>query len=139
MLTPEDMTAPNSSAVATIEQAIDEQRATDRDRHQVPMRLTVMGRATSLSCVSENISEEGCFAHLPKDCGLSVGQRCEIEFSQAPGDAAAHLAPGDAVARLAGEVRYATVVRTSSINPAMPHGTPPLTGAGMRFDQPLYY
>ena len=128
MLASDDMTTPNGDAVATIEQAIDEQRANDRDRHRFPMRLTPMGCATSLSCVSENISEGGCFTHLPADCGLSVGQRCEIEFSQEPTDAAAHLA---------GEVRYATVIRTSHIGATAP--ATPLTGTGLRFDQPLYY
>ena len=124
MLTPNN-TAAAAEGVATIERAIDEQRLAGRDPHRLPMRLTAVGCATSLSCVSENISEGGCFTHLPAGAGLSVGQRCEVEFSPDATSSAAHLA---------GEVHYATVIRTNSI--IKKDGS--VLGAGLRFDQPLF-
>ena len=127
MLTPNDGTPPISDSVATIERAIDEQRLADRDSHRLPMRLTALGCATSLACVSENISEGGCFTHLPSDAGLVVGQRCEIEFTPDPSDTAA--------ADLAGEVRYATVIRTGAV--IRKGGA--MIGTGLRFDQPLFF
>ncbi len=125
MLTPNDVTTQSEDSIATIERAIDEQRLADRVPHRFPMRLTAMGCASSLSCVSENISEGGCFTHLPANSGLAVGQRCEVEFSPDPASAASHIA---------GETHYATVIRTNSI--IRKEG--PVTGTGLRFDQPLF-
>jgi len=121
--------AANSSSanVAVIEEAIDEKRIASREANRFRMRLTVLGSSTSLACTSENVSEGGCYLHLPPSAGLSVGQRCELEFTPEPNDRAA--------AHLAGEICYATVVRTETV--ARPTGT--TIGTGLRFDQPLFF
>lgn len=112
----------SATGVAAVHQAIDEKRFADRTAHQIPMKLTALGCTSSLACVSENLSEVGCYTQLPTDSGLTVGQRCEIEFSPES-------------EHLAGEVCYATVVRTENL--AHPGG--PKVGTGLRFDQPLYF
>ena len=117
----------SSTTVAAIEKAIDEKRVAAREPHRFPMRLTALGSSTSLSCFCENVSEGGCFTHLPPSSGLYVGQRCELEFTPEGSDQAA--------AHLAGEVCYATVVRTETI--AKTAGT--TVGTGLRFDQPLFF
>jgi len=126
MLTSNAVTS-SSQGVAAIEQAIDEKRIAAREPHRFSMRLTALGSTDSLRCVSENVSEGGCFMHLPADAGLYVGQRCELEFTpESPDHAGAHLA---------GEVCYATVVRTETVT--LPTGT--TVGTGLRFDQPLFF
>lgn len=117
----------SSTSVAAIEEAIDEKRVAAREPHRFSIRLTALGSPTSLSCVSENVSEGGCFTHLPASSGLYVGQRCELEFTPEGSDHAA--------AHLTGEICYATVVRTETI--AKPAGA--TIGTGLRFDQPLFF
>ncbi len=62
----------------------------------------------------------------PLEHGLSVGQRCEVVFSEA------RETPG--LSSFVGETLYATVVRTTVIA----DGSHQLLGVGMRFDQPLF-
>ena len=101
----------------------EEQRASPRKRKGVPVRLTGVRGTLSLECTAEDISEGGVYVRVPVNSGLSVGQRCELNFL-------AHAESG----ALAGEKRYATVVRTKPIK------DPTITavGAGLRFDQPVY-
>lgn len=117
----------SSTSVAAIEEAIDEKRVASREPHRFSMRLTALGSTTSLSCVCENVSEGGCFTRLPANSGLYVGQRCELEFAPEGAD--------QATAKLAGEICYATVVRTETV--ARAAGT--TIGTGLRFDQPLFF
>jgi len=119
--------ASSSSSVAVIEEAIDEKRIAARESHRFRMRLTALGSSTSLSCVSDNVSEGGCYMYLPANAGLHVGQRCELEFTPEGADHAA--------AHVAGEICYATVVRTETV--ARPTGS--TIGTGLRFDQPLFF
>ncbi len=101
----------------------DDQRASHRLPKGVPMRLTGLGSLMAHECTAMNLSEGGVYVRLPADSGLCVGQRCELSF----------LAHAEMRA-LAGEKRYATVVRTEPVREA------PTTdvGAGLRFDQPLF-
>jgi hypothetical protein len=109
---------------ASVVHATEERRADERQPRKFSMKITPVGGTRSLECTSENVSEGGCFTSLPSDAGFCVGQRCELEFL-----------PEGETADLAGEVYYATVVRTES----MPHGADPVLGAGLRFDQPLFF
>lgn len=76
--------------------------------------------------VTEDLSEDGLFLHVPVSYGLTVGQRYEVVLGDEPG--LGEPSP------LCGERRYATVVRTEPVH----QGAARLVGAGLRFDQPLF-
>ena len=92
------------------------------------MRITLsaLGWSESQNCATQDLSESGLYVRLPAACGLSVGQRCEIGF-------VGNVDPAKP-SSIAGEIRYATVVRTDAITPA----SDKQIGAGLRFDQPLF-
>lgn len=124
MLTPEGAQARPIGDFASVANATDERRADERRPRKFAMKLTAMGNSVSHDCMSVNVSEGGCFTNLPADAGFMVGQRCELEFIPAGGQANA--------SHLAGEICYATVVRTESVSG-------PAIGTGLRFDQPLFF
>jgi len=116
-----------SEDFASIANVTEERRADERRPRKFAMKLTPVGGSSSLRCTSENVSEGGCFTSLPGDAGFMVGQRCELEFVSGDGSADA--------SHLHGEVCYATVVRTESVS----RPTGKAIGAGLRFDQPLFF
>ncbi len=98
-------------------------------RHPRKLKALLLGRGLDdgLMCQTTNISEGGICVQVPESSGLTVGQRYEVlltEESEAP-DLACFLTGGC----------YATVVRTA--RGAAP--APGALGAGLRFDQPLYF
>jgi len=125
MLTPKGAPARPLDDFASMVNTTEERRADERHPRQFAMRLTAMGDSASHDCTSVNVSEGGCFTTLPADAGFTVGQRCELEFVPAGGQVDA--------SHLAGEICYATVVRTESVSGP----TGPAIGTGLRFDQPL--
>lgn len=107
--------------------AVDEdRREANRESQSVRITLSARGWSESQSCSTQDLSESGLYVRLPAKCGLSVGQRCEVGFV---GD----MDPAKP-SSVAGETRYATVVRTDAIAPA----SDKQIGAGLRFDQPLF-
>ncbi len=76
---------------------------------------------------AEDLSACGVYLRVPADYGLTVGQRCEVNFASETGSQGASFPVG--------ETCYATVVRTEHCRV----GTDPMVGAGLRFDQPLFF
>lgn len=107
--------------------AVDERRATSRFESVVTINLTSMGSSDVHHCAVEDVSEDGLFVLVPAQCGLMVGNRVEVVF--------ANVAQAPSLSMLAGESCFATVVRTA----ALEHNSPELVGAGLRFDQPLFF
>ena len=130
MLTTSDLKPSTTSLVdvpAHGAAAIDEDRRdADRESQKLRITLSALGWSESQTCATSDISEGGLYVQLPASCGLSVGQRCEIGF-EGNVDPAKH-------SNIAGEIRYATVVRTD----ALALGSEQRIGAGLRFDQPLF-
>lgn len=108
---------------ATVEQ---DRRQSDRESHSVRITLSALGWAESQTCATHDLSETGLYVRLPVACGLSVGQRCEVGFEGS-------VDPTEP-SSVAGEIRYATVIRTDAVSSA----SEKQIGAGLRFDQPLY-
>ncbi len=105
--------------------AVDDRRASDRICEHLPIELSAMGGPDAQPCTASDISEDGLFLSVPADCGLTVGQRCEVTFGgQSP----------PALSSLDGETHFATVVRTA----VLADGSESRVGAGLRFDQRLY-
>lgn len=126
MLTTSDQ---NASATATIEPPLTgtmpldkERRDTSRLPSNVPIKLSTLGWSECRTCTTDDLSEGGLYLRLPAAYALKVGQRCEVGFEN-EGNAAE-------LSSVAGEIRYATVVRTDAAGE--------LIGAGLRFDQPLF-
>lgn len=111
---------PGSSSTA------DDRRGANRAAKNVQITLSALGWTERQTCMTDDLSEGGLFVRVPVACGLAVGQRCEVGF----GD----VADGVGLSSVAGEIRYATVIRTH----AVPQDTGDLIGAGLRFDQPLF-
>ena len=107
---------------------VEEHRASPRVRKRFTVSLLGMGcNAAVEQCCTDNISEDGMFVQAPPAYGLRVGQRCEVVLTDERGSAASSC--------FVGEVRYATVVRTTRVSQT----SPPMVGLGMRFDQPLFF
>lgn len=115
-----DVSAHGATAIAK------ERREANRESHSVRITLSARGWSESRSCSTQDLSESGLYVRLPATCGLSVGQRCEVGFE-------GNVDPTKP-SSVAGETRYATVVRTDAIAPA----SGKQIGAGLRFDQPLF-
>ena len=89
-------------------------------------KLAPLRPGNELTCAADNVSAGGAHLRAPVAAGLTVGQRLEVGFD-----------PGAENARqvnLAGESRYATVVRTEPRR----YQSESLVGVGLRFDQPLF-
>ena len=97
---------------------MDERRSTPRLRKRLTAKVIGVGAAEVFRCTTEDISENGLYVQVPLASGLRVGQRCEVVLSDD-----------------ANESHYATVVRTEPIA----KGPTPVVGAGLRFDQPLFF
>lgn len=98
-------------------------------RHPRKLKAILLGRGLDdgLTCMTTDISEGGICVQVSDTSGLTVGQRYEVllsEESDAP-DLACFLCGGC----------FATVVRTERGAVASPGAL----GAGLRFDQPLYF
>ena len=104
----------------------EDRRGADRESDEVRIVLSALGWSDPQACTTKDLSEGGLYVQLPVTCGLSVGQRCEVGF----------VGHEDAAkpSTIAGEIRYATVVRTDTVAPPAAHQI----GAGLRFDQPLF-
>ena len=121
-----DATSPCTDAAFHSDLAVaSDRRAAARQSWSLPLRLNAMGRADAHLCKSCDIAAGGVFVEVPADYGLVVGQRCEVMVLPATDDADSRL--------IAGETRYATVVRTERLPDSLSN-----VGAGLRFDQPLY-
>ena len=121
---PKPASNPSSDPVGTT--MVEERRASQRTRRDMPVNFRGLGGAQTLCCTLENFNEGGLFVRVPRDHGIRLGQRCELRFDGA-GDS-----PG--LSSLAGLTLYATIVRTETVGPESN-----LTlGIGVRFDQPLF-
>lgn len=105
---------------------IDERRNAPRLHESLPMRLTGVGCSKEHGCTTTDIGESGLYVKMAGDCGVDVGQRCELHFPEET--------KGSQLSEVAGESRYATVVRTELLK----HGADKLVGVGLRFDRPMY-
>ena len=103
-----------------------ERREASRLSTAPALRVVPLGGTTVYRCQADNVSEGGLYVKMPMDCILSVGQRCEVTFTEQQ--------PMADAASLAGLTCYATVVHTEQLI-ASPK---PLVGAGLRFDRPLF-
>lgn len=112
-----------STERTSVHALVDERRSTQRVDARLGMKLLAPGLEEPLCVDATDLSESGLYAHLPQACRLTVGQRCEVIFDGGPG-----------MERLAGESRYATVVRTEPLGDPAERSV----GAGLRFDNPLY-
>jgi len=97
---------------------MDERRAAPRVRKRVTAKVIGVGAAEVFRCTTNDINENGLYVEVPLSAGFRVGQRCEVVLTDD-----------------AGEGLYATVIRTEPIA----KGPTPLIGAGLRFDQPLFF
>jgi len=97
---------------------MDERRALPRIRKRVNAKVIGVGAAEVFRCTTNDFNENGLYVEVPLSAGFRVGQRCEVVLTDG-----------------AGEGLYATVVRTEPIA----QGPTPLIGAGLRFDQPLFF
>ena len=70
-----------SSADALLSPAIDERRMSSRLTGRVPVLVTGLGSTAVHGCMVEDISETGAYLQVPEESGLTVGQRCEVNFS----------------------------------------------------------
>ena len=106
--------------------AVEDRREANRESQSVRITLSARGWSESQTCATQDLSETGLYVRLPANCRLSVGQRCEVGFEGS--------ADPSKPSCVAGEIRYATVIRTDAIAPA----SAKQIGAGLRFDQPLF-
>ena len=118
-------TAPSSDG--NLGSTTDERRVSPRIAK--PLSVDLLGSLGSdgQACTAIDVSESGVYLRIPSGFPVTVGQRCEVRF-KAP-------AESSQLSGLAGESCYATVVRTERRN----EGTASMTGAGLRFDQPLFF
>lgn len=107
--------------------AIQERRSARRLRQNVAITLAPMGRSEPLGCSAEDISSGGLFVCVPHKANLALGQRVEVTLGDAN-------APVTGSTCFAGEVCYATVIRTER----RVKNSQPMLGAGLRFDHPLF-
>lgn len=118
--------APVSPSIQIDKQELrDDRRCAPRQCPPLAAEVRLMGGTESQACEVADISEGGLFVFVPLSYGLNVGQRCEVQLSAKSPTA---KCPMDAPC-------YATVVRTEFIS----SGSGKLLGAGLRFDQPLFF
>lgn len=115
---------PKPSVAGT---AVEDRRASKRADRKVTLQLKSMGCSQTHLYTTKDICEGGLFLHVPAESGLAVGQRVEVVL----GDEKESSKPANFV----GETHYATVVRTELLAEA----AEPTIGAGLRFDQPLFF
>ena len=124
---PEGVPAVSAEPVVSGTSAVvEERRASQRIRKNMPMKLAEMGCMETHHCTIENISEGGLCVRVPANASPAVGQRCELSFP--------HEAGSLQLSGLVGETCYATVVRTELLT----DGARQVIGAGLRFDRPLF-
>ncbi|MEK6675253.1 MAG: PilZ domain-containing protein [Planctomycetota bacterium] len=121
-----------SSKVATLpvsllgETAVlDDRRLSSRALRALAADLVDLRCDKVLCCEAHNVSEGGLFVSTPSDSGLRVGQRFEIRLRETFEDRDRCLVEGC----------YATVIRTE----VMPGEPSARLGAGLRFDQAVYW
>ncbi len=130
MITPTKFdNAPTATvdAIAPAGAAIDERRTAKRLVRELSVNLTGMGCTEGHRCTADDISESGVYLRVPKGYDLVVGQRCEVSFGS--------VAASAELSCLTGATCYATVVRTRRDL----GGARQVMGAGLRFDQPLFF
>ncbi len=121
------LAGPAPSSGGNLGSIADERRIAPRIAKQLCVQLMGSLGTEGQSCQSDDVSETGVYLRIPAGFPVTVGQRCEVRF-QASSEASQ-------LSGLAGECCYATIVRTER------HGEDPAptTGAGLRFDQPLFF
>ncbi len=97
-----------------------------RASRKLSVTLTAMGCSDGTCCTADDICEGGLYLRVPAVYGLTVGQRCAVNFGEQP--------ESSGVSFLEGQTCYATVVRTEH----GADGPEQMLGAGLRFDQPLF-
>jgi len=110
--------------------SLEERRFSRRLRESLTAKLIGLGASDVISGDALDVSEGGVFVHLPYDSGVRVGQRYEVMLS-----CCGATGRSSDLANCLGESCYATVVRTELL---LKSASPGL-GAGMRFDQPLFF
>ena len=95
------MTVPQAA-----EALIDEKRTAPRTPERLGVHLTGLGCSDGHSCMVEDISVSGVYVRVPTGYGMTVGQRFEVGF--------ANEIDAPELGCIAGEVCYATVVRTET-------------------------
>ena len=118
---------PPEPLVTETDTAVEERRASKRADRKVTLQLKGMGCNETHLYTTKDICEGGLFLHVPMESGLAVGQRVEVVLE----DETESPEPPS----FAGETHYATVVRTELLAEA----AKPTIGAGLRFDQPLFF
>ncbi len=105
----------------------EERRASPRLLKALPAQLLGATQQDAVCCFTKDWSEGGMYVVAKPGCALAVGKRYELLF---PPEVATQM-PG----RVPVDGCFATVVRTEMVS----HGDGPALGAGMRFDQPLFF
>lgn len=109
-----------------VDSVTQDRRCTPRLQVRPGLTLTFLNGNTPLQCQTQDLSEGGLFVRLPQQSHLSVGQRCELSFTEE--------ASSNHPSNLSGLTCYATVVRTHN----HPENSTYTIGAGLRFDRPLF-
>ncbi len=112
--------------VADDRQAWEEKRSSVRGDRKFTAKLVSLGGSSEVRCPVEDLSEGGLYVRAAASYGLAVGQRYQVTLSD-------DLSCSESE-NLAGEGCYATVVRTDRVT----EESSGQTGAGLRFDHPLF-
>jgi len=117
---------PKSSSIAP-RPVVDDRRDAARVLRKLQVTVTPLGYAAPIVGRSRDVSEGGMYLMMPMSAAVCVGQRCEVELGPDEG-----VSPQPCVGP---DCRYATIVRTHPIT----HGEAQMLGAGLRFDQPIFW
>ncbi len=104
----------------------EEKRSCARGDRKFTAKLVSLGGTSEVRCPVADVSEGGLYVRAAAGCGLAVGQRYQVILSD---DVSCSESEN-----LAGEGCYATVVRTDRLMDESSEQT----GAGLRFDHPLF-
>jgi len=104
---------------------LDERRASHRISHSLSAELRAVGESDRFVGTTADVSEGGVFLKLSEVRKLRVGQRCEVVLREDR--------RGGPFGAILDEPLFATVVRTASAEKDSHRG------AGLRFDQPLFF
>lgn len=120
------LTGPAPSNGGNLGSVADERRVSPRIAKPLSVQLLGSLSAEGPVCTADDVSESGVYLRIPAGFPIAVGQRCEVRFKT--------QSPSSELSNLSGESCYATVVRTEHRS----EDATPMTGAGLRFDQPLF-
>ena len=120
-------TAVADVGVLDVAPAVEDRRASNRIQRKLSVKLAATGCTEAHCGPAENICEGGLYLRVPAAYGLRVGQRLEVSFEKD--------VDAPELSHLAVDTCFATVVRTEMLVA----GSSRITGAGLRFDQPLFF